>query len=176
MRLPVSQVAGRGADQFGDFVRVLKLGAIDLDARPGVAEQSLGHRLDHPRLAGSCRPQEEQVSHRPAGRIQSRQKHLIDFDDFLDGLVLAYDLAAQGVVKLSGIMTAAGGIEYSAEHAFHMLWPCFFLSWALLLLGELASLPAMESDKFCHFPKALTPEIEQTVRHPRTGRPRRRSH
>ena len=110
MRLAVSQVSWRRADQLRDFVRVLKLGAIDLDAGAGVAEQGLGHGLDHPGLTRAGGPEEQQISNRTARRIQSRQKHLVDFDHFLDGLVLTDDSAAKGAFELSGIIGAARGV------------------------------------------------------------------
>ena len=48
MSLAVTQVSGGRADQLGDFVGVLELGAINLDAGSRIPEQSLGHGLDHP--------------------------------------------------------------------------------------------------------------------------------
>ena len=47
VRLAVAQVARRRADQLGNFMLVLKLGAINLDAGVGIAEQSFRHGLHH---------------------------------------------------------------------------------------------------------------------------------
>jgi len=46
MRFAVSQISGRRADQLGNFVTVLELGAVDLDHRVSVAKQNLGGSLD----------------------------------------------------------------------------------------------------------------------------------
>ena len=51
MRLAMAEIAGRRADQFGNLVRVLKFGAVDLDAGARVAEQGLRHCFDHPGLS-----------------------------------------------------------------------------------------------------------------------------
>ena len=106
----MAQISRRRADQLGDFVRVLKFSAVDLDAGAGVAEQSFGHGFDHPGFARTGGPEEQKVSNRTARRIQARQKHLVDFDHFLDGLVLTDDSAAKGAFKLSGIIGAARGV------------------------------------------------------------------
>ncbi len=64
-------------------------------------------------------PRNKQIADRPSRRIQSRQKHLIDFDHLFQRGVLADDLAAQGLVKISGVSTAAGGIEHCVKDGFH---------------------------------------------------------
>jgi hypothetical protein len=51
VRLTVSQVAWRRADQFGDFVRVLEFRAVHLDHRARVSKQDFRCRLHNPRLA-----------------------------------------------------------------------------------------------------------------------------
>ena len=103
----MAQVSRRRADQFRDFVRVLKFGAVDLDAGAGVAEQRLGHGFDHPGFSRAGGPEEQQIANRSARRIQPRQKHLVNFDHFLDGLVLTDDSAAKGAFEFSGIIGAA---------------------------------------------------------------------
>ena len=107
MGLAMAQVSRRRADQLGDFVRVLEFGAVDLDAGAGVAEERFGHGFDDPGFARAGGPEEQQIANRTSRRIQSRQKHLVDFDHFLDGLVLADDLAAQGAFEFPGIVAAA---------------------------------------------------------------------
>ena len=152
MSLAMSQVSRRRTDQLGDFVGVLKLSAIDLDAGAGIAEQSFGHGLDHPRFARAGRPQKQQVAYRTSRRIQSGQKHLVDLGHFFDGLVLTDDLAAKGVVKLPGIVAAAGRIEHGVEDGFHRVVALlsfpgpFAASWETRCFRCLEP----EGDKFCH--------------------------
>src|SRR5271163_2732951 len=112
MSLAMSQVSRRRSDQLGDFVRVLELGAIDLNASPRISEQSLGHGLNHAGFPRAPWAQKKQVSHRTSRRIQSRQEHLVNFDHLFKRGILAHNLAAQGVVEISGISTAAGGVEH----------------------------------------------------------------
>ena len=46
MSLAMAEVAWRGDDQFGNFVRVLEFGAVDLDTGARVAEEGLRHCLN----------------------------------------------------------------------------------------------------------------------------------
>ena len=51
MGFAMAEISRRGANQFGDFVRVLELGAVDLDDSARVADQRFGGGLDDPRLS-----------------------------------------------------------------------------------------------------------------------------
>src|SRR5262245_14906370 len=73
--LAVPEIARRRAYQFGYFMRMLKLGAIDLDHSVWVAEQDFGGGLDRARLARAGRPKEEQRAQRFV-----RQSHLCEID------------------------------------------------------------------------------------------------
>ena len=48
MGLAMPQVSGRRADQLGDLVAVLELGAVDLDHGAGIAGEALGHGFHGP--------------------------------------------------------------------------------------------------------------------------------
>jgi hypothetical protein len=98
---------------------VLKLGAVNLDAGMSVAEQGLGHGFDDTGLARPRGPQEQEVAHRPTRGVKPGEKHLVDFDHPLDGLVLADNAAAEGGFKLSRIVAAAVGIKYSGQIRSH---------------------------------------------------------
>src|SRR4051812_16927638 len=120
MGLAMSQVSRRRADQLCDLMRVLKLCAVDLDAGASLAKKRLGECLDHaglPRAGGS---KKQKVPYWAAGRIQSRQEHLIDFGDFFDGGVLSHDLAAQGGFEIGCVVAAKSGIEGGIKTGFHM--------------------------------------------------------
>src|ERR1700734_997547 len=119
MRLPMSQVSRRRTNQLCNLVRMLKLGAVNFDAGPRIAEQGLGHGFYHASLSRTRRSQKKQVAYRTPRRIQSRQKHLVNLGYFFDGLVLPHDLAAQGGFKFSSIVTAAVGIEHGCEIRSH---------------------------------------------------------
>ena len=58
MSLAVAKITGRRTNQFGDFMAVLKLCAIDLDAGTSVAEEGLGYGLDYTCLPGAGGAQE----------------------------------------------------------------------------------------------------------------------
>src|SRR5579864_2122318 len=103
MGLAVAEIARRRADQFCDFVGVLKLGAIDLDAGAGIAKQSFSERLDNASLAGSGRAQKQQIANRASGGIQSRQEHLINLDDLFYRCVLANNLSAEAAFEVPSV-------------------------------------------------------------------------
>ena len=101
MRLAMAQISGRRADQLGDFVAVLELGAIDLDdAR---ADRLPGSPPWLP-PAGSCpNPSAPETGRLPIGRPGLRhpgQMSLVDVDDLLDRLVLADNPLPQIRVEL----------------------------------------------------------------------------
>ena len=95
MSLAVAQVSRRRADQLGDLVGMLELGAVDLDAGMRIAKQRLRHGFHYARLAGAGWPQKKEISNWPSWRVQSGEKHLVDFGYLFDGRVLAYNFAPQ---------------------------------------------------------------------------------
>src|SRR5205085_8358196 len=84
-------------------------------------------------LPGAGGSKEQEISYGTSRRVQARQKHLIDLRHFLDGLILADDLAAHGTFKFSGIVAATGRVQHCGEIRSHRVFgPC--LSWAFLPL------------------------------------------
>ena len=57
--LPVTQVAGRGTDEFGDFVAVLELRAINLNDRAHVAKKHFRRGFDQASLSGTRGPEKQ---------------------------------------------------------------------------------------------------------------------
>src|SRR5215469_7558896 len=110
MSFPVSQVSRRGANQFCNFMAVLELSTIDFDHGAGIAKQRLRHGFHHAGLAGARRPEEKKIAYRTRRGIQPCEKHLIDLNDFLYGLVLAYDFSPQSAFKVLRIGAAASWI------------------------------------------------------------------
>src|ERR1039458_2734358 len=119
MSLAMSEISRRRTNQLRNLVRVLKLGAVDLDAGMGIAEQGLCHGFHHASLPRTGRSQKKQVAHRTPRRVQARQKNLVNLGNLFDGLILADDLAAQGGFKLSSIVAAAVRIEHGCEVRSH---------------------------------------------------------
>src|SRR5882762_11834581 len=115
MRLAVSQVSGRRADQLGNFMAVLKLSAINLYHGARIAYQALRCRLHQPRLAGTGRAQEQEVPYRTCRTVHSREIHLIDVYDVIDCLVLAYDPLVQVRVQFFGVLTSLCRIEFLVQ-------------------------------------------------------------
>src|SRR5215471_5976487 len=88
-RFTVSDVAGRRANQLGDFVTMLKLGAIDFNDGIGSSEQYLGNRLDGSGLAGTRRSQKQKVSNRAPLGNQTRAYTLECRHQAVDRVVLS---------------------------------------------------------------------------------------
>src|SRR4051794_27315171 len=98
---------------------MLEFGAVNLDAGAGVAEQRLRHRFHHPRLARAGGPEKEQIADGTSRRVQTSEKHLVNFGDFFHRDVLAHDLAADGGFKILRVATTAARIECCIDAGFH---------------------------------------------------------
>src|SRR5690348_2284051 len=107
MGLAVTQVARRRTDQFGDFVGVLELGTIDLDAGASVSEERFRESFHDARLARTGWPKKKQIADWASGGIQSSEKHLVNLDYLLNRGVLADDLAAKSAFKVAGVSAPA---------------------------------------------------------------------
>src|SRR5207237_8332102 len=88
VRLAVTQIARRRADQLCDLVRVLEFRAVNLDTGARITEQRLRHRLDYTGLARAGRTEKEQIAYRATGRVQSRQEHLVHLYHSFNRLLL----------------------------------------------------------------------------------------
>src|ERR1039458_8572843 len=113
------------------------------------------------RLARTGRPQKQQIAHRTARSIQPSQKHLIDFRDLLDRLILAHNLPAQGSLKVPSVVATAVRIQHGCKIRSHLFGPLFSFR-ELHVFSETA--------RFCHLggrPQSLTRYLPmQAVRHP----------
>src|SRR5262249_6312386 len=123
VRLPMSQIAWRRANELGDLMGVLEFGAIHLDYRSRVTEQNLGRHLHNPRLARPGWAEEEQVANRPPRRAHSGQKDLIEIHHCPDSFLLADDLALQRSLELLRFWTASRGIKFLTVGALHKASP-----------------------------------------------------
>src|SRR5260370_29324954 len=73
VRFPMAKITRRRADEFGDFMTVLKLAAIDLNDGAWIAEKRLGGRLHGACLPGTRRPEDRKFPiGRPSGESPAR--------------------------------------------------------------------------------------------------------
>src|ERR1700761_5726805 len=107
----MSEIPRRRTDQLRNLVRVLELRAVDLYTGAGIAEQSLRHGFHHASLPRTGRSQKNKIADRAIGRIQSRQKHLVDLSYFFNSGILADDPAAQSFLEFSCVTASTGRIQ-----------------------------------------------------------------
>jgi hypothetical protein len=123
MCFAVTEIAWGRTDQFCNFVGVLKFGAIYFDDGAGVAEENFGGGFDDARFAGTGGPEEEQVAHGTARRVQASTKNLVEIDQRLHAFFLANDLGAESVMKITRVVAADAGIELLLRGCFHGFHP-----------------------------------------------------
>ena len=123
MRLAMPQISGRRADQLGDLVAVLELGAVDLDHRARIPQQASAVASTMRVLPGAGRTEEQEVADRAARGAHSRQVHLVDVDDLLDRLILTDDKSLQTGFEAFGIFSGSCRIErfLNRDHFHHSL-------------------------------------------------------
>src|SRR6185436_1297994 len=102
--------SGGRADEFSNFMTVLKLAAVDLNDGAWIAEERLGGRLHSACLPGPCRPEEQEVSNRSTLRCEPGEISLISPSDLVDCLFLPYDEAMKFCLKILGFRSSRGGI------------------------------------------------------------------
>jgi hypothetical protein len=110
-RLAVAEVARRAADELRDLVRVLELGAVDLNHRVGVAEEDFRRGLDDARLA---RPRGAEEEHRADGavrRVHPGEEDLVEAAHAAHGALLPHDARGQLLLKLLRAGTLLVGVE-----------------------------------------------------------------
>src|SRR5260370_22596832 len=112
MRLPMSQIPRRGANQLSNLMGVLKFRAIDLDYRAGISKENLGGGFHDSRLARTRRSKKQQIPYRTARRVQSGAKYLVQVHQRLHALFLSDDFPAQRGLEIDGIRAAFVGIEW----------------------------------------------------------------
>src|SRR5260370_39507944 len=110
VRFPMAKITRRRADEFGDFMTVLKLAAVDLNDSAWIAEKRLGGRLHGACLPGTRRPEEQEVSNRSAIWRKPGEISLISPNDLVDCLFLPYDEAMKFCLKILGLRSSHGGI------------------------------------------------------------------
>jgi hypothetical protein len=95
MGFTMSQISGRGADQFSDLVAVGELGAIDFDNRSRISQQTFRTGFDDPGLAGAGGSEKKEIANRVRRPIHAGEIRLVHVDDLADGLILSHDSLAE---------------------------------------------------------------------------------
>src|SRR5215470_11259140 len=106
MGFPVAEVARRRTNQLRDLVRVLKLRAIHLNDRPGIAKQNLGGRFHDACFAGTSRAKKEQVAYGSSRRVQTCTEHLVEIDEGLHALLLPHNFRTESLIESERIVAA----------------------------------------------------------------------
>ena len=119
MCFAMAEIARGRTDKLGNFVRVLEFGAVHLDDEARIAEENFRSGFDDTRFAGARGPKEEEIANGAAGRVEAGAKDLIEIDEGLHTLFLADDLAANGVMEITGICATDGGVQLMANSSFH---------------------------------------------------------
>src|SRR5882724_5431681 len=117
----MAKIARGRADQFGNFMGMLKLRAIDLDHRAGIAKKNFGGRLHDARFSRTRRPEKQQISYWAAWGVQSGAKDLVEIHQRLDALFLSNNFPAQRGLKIHRVCAALAGIEWKDEVAHDRL-------------------------------------------------------
>src|SRR5579875_4164660 len=89
LRFSMPEIARRRTDQLCDFMAVLKLRAVDLEDRVRASKQHFACGFYQPRLAGTRRPQKQQVRQRSSRYGKSGPVNLINSRQPADCAVLA---------------------------------------------------------------------------------------
>src|SRR5947207_4685378 len=101
----VAKITRRRANQFGDLVRVLKLGAVNLDDRVGLSKEDLCRRLYHASLARTGGSQKQHRPNGPAGVLHPRQIYLIEPGYSADSALLPHDQRTEPALELLSTRT-----------------------------------------------------------------------
>src|SRR6185369_15647325 len=74
----MTEVSRRRANQFRNFVRVLKLSAVNLYNCVLIAEQNFSRGFNDTRLSRSCGTEEQHRADRPINRVQACEENLVE--------------------------------------------------------------------------------------------------
>src|ERR1700674_2219220 len=111
MSLAMPQISWGGADQLGNFMRVLKFRAINLGDRAGLAKENLRSRFHDARLPRAGRPEKQQIPYRAAWRVQSGTEDLVQVYQRMDALFLSDNFCSQRGLEIDRVRAALVGVE-----------------------------------------------------------------
>src|ERR1700681_2301851 len=102
----MTQISRGRADEFGNFMTVLKLAAVDFSYSARVAAPRLRRGLYCACLPGTRWPEEQEVSDRSAIWRKPGEISLISPNDLVDCLFLPYDDAMKCRLKILGFRSS----------------------------------------------------------------------
>src|SRR5215831_1350508 len=111
----MTQISRGRANQFSDFMTVLKLRAIDFDNRPRIADEAFRCRLHQSGFTGPRRTQKKEISDRSAWAGHPRQVHLINVNYLLNCFVLTNDSLTEVYFELFGFISGLRRIQLLVE-------------------------------------------------------------
>src|SRR2546428_4301704 len=114
--LAVSQISRRRPDQFRNFMRMLKLPAVDFYDRVWVAIQNLRRRFDDAGLSRARGAEKEHRANRPVRGIQARQKYLVQAAHSPYCALLSYDAVGKPLLEVLGAGTFLIRIQEDGAH------------------------------------------------------------
>ena len=110
----MAEISRRRTDKFGDLMRMLKLGTVDLDDCVRFIKQDFGCSLDDSRFTRAGRPEEKHRADRPRRIVHPGQIYLKQSAHSPNGTFLADDPARQFVFELSRPGAFAFGVKQNA--------------------------------------------------------------
>jgi len=119
MSFAVAEIARGRADELGNFVRMLELGAVDLDNQARVAKQDFRSGFHDAGLAGAGGTKKEQIAYGASRGVKAGAEDLIQVHERLDTLFLANDPGAERLVKIASIVAADCRVELLPGCCFH---------------------------------------------------------
>ena len=111
MSFAMTEMLSIRADEFGDFMTVLKLAAVDFSNSARIAEKRLRRGLHCACFPGTRRPKEQERSNRSAIWRKPGEISLISPNDLVDCLFLPYDEAMKFSLKILSFRSSHGGIQ-----------------------------------------------------------------
>src|SRR6266581_2343874 len=101
----MSQVPRWRANQFRDFVRMLKLSAVNLNYCIRVAVKSLSRSLDHASLSRTGWSEKQHCADRAVTRIHASEKYLVESAHAPHGPLLPHDSGREPLFEFLGAGT-----------------------------------------------------------------------
>src|SRR5271157_3001322 len=122
MSFAMAEIAWGRADEFRDFVRVLKFRAIDFDDQAGIAKENFRGGFHNAGFSGPRGSKKEEVADRASRRIKACGEHLEKIHEGLHAFFLANDLGAKRLMEVARVVAADAGIELLPHGCFHTFY------------------------------------------------------
>src|SRR4029079_5901312 len=114
----MAEVSRRRADQLRNLVRMLKLRAVDLHDRVGVAVQNFRRGFDNASFTGTSRPQKQHRAARPVWRVHAGEKDLVEAAHAAHCAFLTYDASVETLLEVLSARALLIRIQEDCAHGF----------------------------------------------------------